>query len=291
MRKNESNTARENSNFSGMMGVVMISVLFLVMGGIMIVFPQIKVANFVYVIGGFLLVGGTWEIARYFLREEYRNIANFDFSIGVLALIAGCVLIVRAEAAAAFLYMVFGVMVLVLGVTLLHHTFALHALKSFGWIVTLILSMALVMFSIAILLDFNGMFSSGYLTYYLLAASGLLGIVSLFCVGLRIRHFEYELMVQKKRDLDDDFFTVKDGSNAAIAKKPEEQVIDVADREGIEAKSDTQEKAVEKKEDIFEDEGIVEEEKPQKKSIKDRIMEKRAKRKNQEPDDGVFEEE
>ena len=298
MKKNESNTARENSNFSGMMGVVMISVLFLVMGGIMIFFPQVSVANFVYVIGGFFLVGGAWEITRYFLREEYRNIANFDFSIGVLALIAGCVLILRAEAAAAFMYMIFGVMVLVLGVTLLQHTFALHALKSLGWVVTLVLSVALVLFSVAILLDFNGMFSSGYLTYYLLAASGLLGILSLLCVGLRIRHFERELMLQKKRDLDDDFFSYKDKPAAALGTKPEETVIDVRDREGIEVKKEEAEdktaepeKPGKEEDDIFEDEGIVEEEKPVKKSFKDRLIEKRARRKNQEPDDGVFEEE
>ena len=287
MKKNESNTARENANFSGMMGVVMISVLFLVMGGIMIFFPQINIANFVYVIGGFFLVGGAWEIARYFIREEYRNLANFDFSIGVLALIAGCVLILRAEAAAAFMYMIFGVMVLVLGVTLLQHTFALYAMKSFGWVVMLILSVALVLFSVAILLDFNGMFSTGYLTYYLLAASGLMGIISLFAVGLRIRHFEHELAVQKKRDLDEDFFQFRDSPAAGIGKKPEEHVIDVTEHEGIEQKDES----AEQKDDIFEDEGIVEEERVERSSLKDRLKARRAKKKNQEPDDGVFEDE
>ena len=282
MKKNESNTARENSNFSGMMGIVMISVFFLVAGGIMIFFPQIEISNFVYVIGGFLLVGGAWEIARYFLREEYRNIANFDFSIGVLALIAGCVLILRADDAAAHIYMLFGVMVLILGVTLLQHTFALHALKSFGWIVTLIFSVALILFSVAVLLDYGGMFSSGYLIYYLMAASGLLGIVSLFAVGLRIRHFERELVIQKRRDLDEDFFSYREPAHETIEKKPEEHVIDVPDRESIEQKKD---------DDIFEDEGIVEEEKTGKKSLKERLLEKRAKIKKQEPDDDVFAEE
>ncbi len=302
MRKNESNTARENSNFTGMMGVVMISVLFLVIGGIMIFFPQINIMNFVYVMGGFLLVAGAWEVTRYFLREEYRNIANFDFSAGVMLLIAGVVLIVRAEAAAAFMYMMFGALVLVQGVTLLQHTFALKALKSIGWIVTLILSAALVLFAAAILLDYNGMFSTGLLTYYLLAASGLLGLISLFCVGLRIRHFEREVMVQKKRDLDEDFFAYKNNVTA-IGQKPEEHVIDVVDRDKIEAKTEAEkeqetqeshepeESKESKEEEIFEDEGIVEEEKEEKVSIKDKLTALRAKKKNQEPDEKVFEEE
>ncbi len=291
MRKNESNTARENSNFTGMMGVVMVSVLFLVIGGIMIFFPQISLMNFVYVMGGFLLVAGAWEIARYFLREEYRNIANFDFSVGVLCLVGGVVLIVRAEAAAAFVYMIFGTLVLVLGVTLLQHTFALHALKSLGWIVTLIFSAALVLFAAAILLDYNGMFSTGLLTYYLMAASGLLGLISLFAVGLRIRHFEHEVMVQKKRDLDDDFF-VYNKDVTGIPQKPEEHVIDVGDHEKIEAKKD-EDKPSDKsaEEEIFEDEGIVEEEKEEKLSIKDKLTALKAKKKNQEPDEKVFEEE
>ena|GEM_PF-1939848 len=297
MRKNESRTARENSNFTGMMGVVMISVLFLVIGGVMIFFPQINLMSFVYVMGGFLLVAGAWEIARYFLREEYRNIANFDFSVGVILLMAGVVLIVRAEAASAFVYMMFGTLVLFLGVTLLQHTFALHALKSMGWIVTLILSAALVLFSAAMLLDYNGLFSTGLLTYYLLAASGLLGLISLFCVGLRIRHFERDMMVQKKRDLDDDFFDYRDALPAP-GKKPEEHVIDVSDRdhERIEAKDEqlrdeASEKAISEEDEIFENEGIVEEEKPQKPSLKEKLTALRAKKKNQEPDETVFEEE
>ena len=297
MRKNESRTARENSNFTGMMGVVMISVLFLVIGGVMIFFPQINLMSFVYVMGGFLLVAGAWEIARYFLREEYRNIANFDFSVGVILLMAGVVLIVRAEAASAFVYMMFGTLVLILGVTLLQHTFALHALKSMGWIVTLILSAALVLFSAAMLLDYNGLFSTGLLTYYLLAASGLLGLISLFCVGLRIRHFERDMMVQKKRDLDDDFFDYRDALPAP-GKKPEEHVIDVSDRdhERIEAKDEqlrdeASEKAISEEDEIFENEGIVEEEKPQKPTLKEKLTALRAKKKNQEPDETVFEEE
>ncbi|MCR5097482.1 MAG: DUF308 domain-containing protein [Lachnospiraceae bacterium] len=291
MRKNESKTARENSNFTGMMVVVMISVLFLVIGGIMIFFPQINLMNFVYVMGGFLLVAGAWEIARYFLREEYRNIANFDFSIGVLLLMGGVVLIVRAEAAAASVYMIFGALVMVLGVTLLQHTFALHALKSMGWIVTLILSASLVLFATAILLDYNGLFSTGLLTYYLLAASGLLGLISLFCVGLRIRHFEHDVMVQKKRDLDDDFF-VYNKNVPGLGSKPEEHVIDVADHEKIEARADVPEDETSGEEEIFENEGIVEEEEQeQKPSLKDKLTALRAKKKNQEPDETVFEEE
>ncbi len=303
MKKNESRTARENSNFTGMMGVVMISVLFLIIGGIMIFFPSLPVASFVYVIGGFFLVGGAWEIARYFLREEFRNIANFDFSVGVICLIVGIVLIVRAEAVSAFMYMIFGFMVLVLGITLLQHTFALYALKSIGWIITLILSAALILFSVAVLLDFNSMFSTGVMTYYLLAGSGILGLASLFCVGLRIRHFERDLDIQRKRDLDDDFFTMKDAPKAseAIGQKPEETVIDVGETpEGIEQKDEekAEEKPVErieaKKEDeMFEDEGIEPEkpEKPEKLSLKDRLIAHKAKKKNQEPDETVFEEE
>ncbi len=300
MKKNESNTARENSNFTGMMAVVMISVLFLVIGGIMIFFPQVHIMNFVYVMGGFLLVAGAWEIVRYFIREEYRNIANFDFSAGVILLIAGCVLIVRAEAAAAFIYMIFGALVLVLGVTLLQHTFALKALKSAGWVVTLILSAALVLFSAAILLDYNGMFSTGLLTYYLLAGSGLLGLLSLLCVGIRIRHFEHDIMVQKKRYLDEDFFAYNN-STQGIGKKPEEHVIDVPDHDRIEDKKSEDEnpdKAApetgdgqDTEDDIFEEEGIVEQEKEKKLSFKERLTALRAKKKNQEPDETVFEEE
>ena len=78
MHKNESKTAKLNSNFTGMMAVVMLSVLFIVIGIIMYAYPDMKLKNFTYVISGFFLVGGAWEVCRYFLKEEYRNVANYD---------------------------------------------------------------------------------------------------------------------------------------------------------------------------------------------------------------------
>nr|MCR4797428.1 DUF308 domain-containing protein [Lachnospiraceae bacterium] len=103
MKKNESKTALNNSNFTMMMAVVMLSVLFLLIGIVMLVFPNLELKNFAYVTGGFFLAGGAWEITRYFLKEEYRNIANYDFSIGISLLIAGVVIVLRVESVVVFM--------------------------------------------------------------------------------------------------------------------------------------------------------------------------------------------
>ena len=71
MKKNESKTAKLNSNFTGMMAVVMLSVLFLVIGVVMYLYPDMEMRNFTYVISGFFLVGGAWEVCRYFLKDGH----------------------------------------------------------------------------------------------------------------------------------------------------------------------------------------------------------------------------
>ena len=50
MKKNESKTAKLNSNFTGMMAVVMLSVLFLVIGIVMYAYPDMNLKNFTYLL-------------------------------------------------------------------------------------------------------------------------------------------------------------------------------------------------------------------------------------------------
>ena len=280
MKKNESKTALNNSNFTMMMAVVMLSVLFLLIGIVMLVFPHLELKNFAYVTGGFFLAGGAWEITRYFLKEEYRNIANYDFSIGISLLIAGVIIVLRVESVVVFMYLLLGALVLLEAITLLQYTVDLKALGSGGWWATLIGSAALVVMSVGILLDYNGWFSgNGLVLYPTLIASGAIGLIALFCVGLRVKHFEEGIHRQTLRELEEDIdFPVAPVAGTYIKETP---------KKAIETEK--------KDEDPFVDEGITAEEEPKTdtKRLRSKILslKERKKKKEDRMNEDIFEDE
>lgn len=277
MNKNESKTAKLNSNFTGMMAVVMLSVLFIVIGVVMYAYPDMQLKNFTYVISGFFLVGGAWEVCRYFLKEEYRNVANYDFSAGVLLLIIGCISIMKEVAFTERIYFLLGALVLVQGIILVQYTVDMVALKSSFWSLMLILAAAQIALSVCILLDMGGYFSEpNWVLFGSLLVSGIIGLLSLFVVALRIRRFEQSEVKHKLRELEDDFtdYLPKE-------KGGSEDYFD-----------DSYSSNTKNKEDYFEDEGIEDDE-PEldTSSLKQKILSLKSKRKRKENNDSIFEDE
>ncbi|MCR5545967.1 MAG: DUF308 domain-containing protein [Lachnospiraceae bacterium] len=290
MKKNESKTAKLNSNFTGMMAVVMLSVLFLVIGIVMYAYPDMELKNFTYVICGFFLVGGAWEVSRYFLKEEYRNVANYDFSAGILLLILGVLLIIKEPSFTARIYLLLGGLVLAEGITLVQYFVDMIALKSPLWGLMLVLAAVEVGLSVCILVDAGGWFTDGSNVLFIsLFVSGIVGLISLFLVALRIRRFEEIIKKDKLRDLEDDFTGFVPFTNPTTSSQEKKS----EDKEDIFADPIQEEKEdfVPKEDDLFEDEGIEDEAPANSFSLKDKILSLKSKRKNKEVDDSIFEDE
>ncbi len=273
MNKNESKTAKLNSNFTGMMAVVMLSVLFIVIGIIMYAYPDMKLKNFTYVISGFFLVGGAWEVCRYFLKEEYRNVANYDFSAGLLLLILGCISIVKEPALTKQIYLLLGALVLVQGIIMVQYFVDMIALKSYFWWLMLLICAAQIGLSVCILLDVGGLFATqGWVLFGSLFGSGVLGLIALFIVALRIRRFEQSEVKHKLRELEDDF------TDFVPAQKSGEVVSSyISEKESN---------------DFFEDEGIEDEEpEVDTNTLKQKILSLKSKRKTKETNESIFEDE
>lgn len=273
MNKNESKTAKLNSNFTGMMAVVMLSVLFIVIGIIMYAYPDMKLKNFTYVISGFFLVGGAWEVCRYFLKEEYRNVANYDFSAGLLLLILGCISIVKEPALTKQIYLLLGALVLVQGIIMVQYFVDMIALKSYFWWLMLLICAAQIGLSVCILLDVGGLFATqGWVLFGSLFGSGVLGLIALFIVALRIRRFEQSEVKHKLRELEDDF------TDFVPAQKNGEVVSSyISEKESN---------------DFFEDEGIEDEEpEVDTNTLKQKILSLKSKRKTKETNESIFEDE
>ena len=181
-----------SANYAGIIASVMVSVLLTLTGSLMTFVPGMKLLYFCYVGGGSCLVLGLGLLVRYFYKEEYRLVSNYDFSIGVIA-------IIRAKTVTERFSVCLGALILLVGVFMLQHAVQMIELKGKLWPFLLILSGLMVLLGVLILLNFREFISKRPdIFYILLIVAGVSGILSQIIVGIRSKRFRKEERKQEE---------------------------------------------------------------------------------------------
>ncbi|MBQ5430539.1 MAG: DUF308 domain-containing protein [Lachnospiraceae bacterium] len=180
--------AEGSRNFSAMMIIVMLSILFVLMGSLMTFLEGMKSIYFCYVTAGFFLLGGAWLSIRYFVKEEYRQITNYDFSFGVLMLLGGVLLCIRAKDILPAFFVLLGALLLVEAVFLLQFAIMMKIRESApGSILIFAFAAAVTSLSLLILLDPDQILEQASMIrwfYIGVMIAGILGLLSLLIVGV-----------------------------------------------------------------------------------------------------------
>ena len=185
-----------SANYAGIIASVMVSVLLTLTGSLMTFVPGMKLLYFCYVGGGSCLVLGLGLLVRYFYKEEYRLVSNYDFSIGVIVFISGVSIYASTGFLAAFCL---GALILLVGVLMLQHAVQMIELKGKLWPFLLILSGLMVLLGVLILLNFREFISKRPdIFYILLIVAGVSGILSQIIVGIRSKRFRKEERKQEE---------------------------------------------------------------------------------------------
>ena len=200
----------KDTNVGAIFMVAMISVLLILVGAAMTFVPDMKAVFFAYIAGAAFLVAGLFLILRYFIKQEYRVVSNYDFSAGVLLAVLGIVALVRADEIAGVIAVYAGMLMLVNAVIFLQYTVQLKILKAgFWWVVTAIVTVLITLASLETLLGFLKLFEKNPTAFYIvLMVVGVIGLLWIVVVALGARKFlktENEMM---KRNLEEDV-TVK----------------------------------------------------------------------------------
>ena len=88
------------------------SVLFLVLGACLIIWPDCSMAVFCTAVGIMLFVYGLIKILGYFSRGIYCLAFQFDLAFGILLMAVGVILIARKNFAVDLIFSVFGILIL-----------------------------------------------------------------------------------------------------------------------------------------------------------------------------------
>ena len=121
---------------------ITISVIMLVLGLVLLIWPKMSLSVLCYLIGAMLIIGGVVKLVGYFSKDLYRLAFQFDLAFGILSILLGVVFIINPEHIISILPIVMGIFILVEGV--LRVQTAMDA-KTFGlstWWMMILLAIA-----------------------------------------------------------------------------------------------------------------------------------------------------
>ena len=93
-------------------GYILMSVLFMILGACLIIWPDCSMAVFCTAVGIMLIVYGLIKILGYFSRDVYCLAFQFDFAFGVLLAAVGVIIIVRRNVVVNLIFGIFGILIL-----------------------------------------------------------------------------------------------------------------------------------------------------------------------------------
>ena len=212
--------------------VSMISVLLILGGAAMSFVADMKAVFFAYLAGAAFLVSGLYLVLKYFIKQEYRRVSNYDFSFGVMLMILGIVALVRAEGIAELISVCAGLLMLVNAVIFLQYTVQLKILKAeVWWIITLVVTVLITLASLETLIGFFKLFEKNPGAFYiLLIVVGAIGLLWIVVVALGARKFLKNENRMMKRSLEEDMTDPKD---MPVDRPVEEEVYDPDDPDFI----------------------------------------------------------
>ena len=102
-----------------------------------------------------LITWGVALIVKFFMKKLYKVYNDYNFSIGVLCIICGCVGLVRCGDIVDNFNIFMGLIVLVIGIMALQSSVQLRAMESPFWFIQFIFSAIMILSSIVVLMDLS----------------------------------------------------------------------------------------------------------------------------------------
>ena len=202
-----------------------ISLIYLLLGAMMILIPELQLQYICYGISIVLLILGIVFIVKYFLTESYKNLNQYGFSIGVFLVIIGICTLVRNEQMAKSFQTYIGVCILLTAIIKLQNAMDLKALKDRAWSVICIVSVVIMVCAIIIIIDpFSDHNYEIALTYFSLLFDGIISLFSYNYLAFRLKRSEKKSREEDQEQIRDQVFEMaEDEANEDVIPAPEQE--------------------------------------------------------------------
>ena len=182
------------------------SVLYILMGIVVLVLPDTMAKTLGYLIGVVLIVAGAFSMICYLLRDAYQNYYHNDFLVGLVEIGLGCVVLYKVEWVISLIPFLLGLLVLISGCSKLQDAIDMKRLEYGNWIAMLI--MAAVNAVLGMVLLFNPFEAAAVLMRIIGAGLIFSGITD--CAATIYFAGKLQYYVQRKQDMEAEFKEVKE---------------------------------------------------------------------------------
>ncbi len=132
---------------------LLMAVISLVLGIIMVIFPQKTMSVICYVIAAAILLYGVIDIISYFTSKSYEG--NFSLTLlrGVVASVIGIIIFIRPDFLSTFIPIVLGILLIIDGITSIQKSVFLKNNNIYFWHVSMVESILTLALGIFVLIN------------------------------------------------------------------------------------------------------------------------------------------
>lgn len=151
------------------------SLITMVMGVLLIVWPDTVIKVVTYIVGVFFIVKGAYQVINYFLVKGQNDFFNNSLLSGIISVLVGLTLLLIGEEIAHVFRVVIGIWLIYESLVRINTSIKLHAVNISAWKYVLIL--ALFMLIVGIFITF---YSGAVVTLigWMMVLAGIVGVVS-----------------------------------------------------------------------------------------------------------------
>lgn len=127
------------------------SILFLILGILLINNPEQIVQAISYIIGGILIIMGIFRIISYFTSKDAYVFYDFNLIYGSLCAILGIIVMVCGKSIASFFGIIIGIWIILSGISRINLSFKIKDAGVNYWFVSLLISILILVAGIYII--------------------------------------------------------------------------------------------------------------------------------------------
>lgn len=167
---------------------ILVSALYVVLGGVLLVWPGTSVKMICYGLGFAMVVLGITYGIIYFTKDNLQGFLQMDLVIGIVCLAFGVFILLNPTFLATVLPFAMGIILLLGAVVKIQSSWNMRRLKFKKWYLVLIC--ALVIIALGIVLLCNPFQEEKFMIFYIgacLILDGLTNLISLICIQVKVK--------------------------------------------------------------------------------------------------------
>lgn len=204
MHKEKNNKTK--SSMEGLTVVLLLSIVLIAIGAISFLYPErVQFAGFCRTMGVVMIAFGLVKAGLYLARGEYRNITNYDFTIGLIVASLGVCGITAAEQLGENGVQFMGILVLIDAVIMIQYALQIRIMDGKVFPFAMATAVGVYVFALLAIIEPANIFHTNESLFSILTAvSGVLGLVSMCLVWFRSRNLTREEERDARRILEEE---------------------------------------------------------------------------------------